>query len=170
MKAQTYLHYYPDGTQFSRTAVRLSWTDDDRLVLERVDAELNPVDVVFDAPVREVRVTGAMSVPKFTVGGRGHRVDFAESARLTGMITGAIGGAVDSNAARGASVGIYAGGTAASGVAQWIAALRAAGASTSYWTTSKIMAVTVISTIALVAVIAVAIVVVAIVNPSAIYD
>jgi hypothetical protein len=168
MKAQTYLHYYPDGTQFSRTPGRLSWTDDDRLVLERVDTELNPIDVVFDAPVREVRVTGAMSVPKFTVNGRGHRVDFAEHARLTGMATGVVGGALDSDLARGASVGIYANGTAASGVAQWIAALQAAGASTSYWTTGKIVAVTVIGVVVLVPVLFAVLVVVAILNPSAI--
>lgn len=169
MKAQSYLHYYSDGTQFSRTTARLSWTDDDRLVLERVDAEHTPIDVVFDAPIREVRVTGAMSVPKFTVGGRGHRVDFAESARISGMVTGAIGGAIDSDIARGSGVGIYAGGTAASGVAQWVAALKAAGARTNYWTTGKVMAVTVIGTFALVAVIFAVLLVIALVNPSAIY-
>jgi hypothetical protein len=110
-----------------------------------------------------------MSVPKFTVNGRGHRVDFAEHARLTGMATGVVGGALDSDLARGASVGIYANGTAASGVAQWIAALQAAGASTSYWTTGKIVAVTVIGVVVLVPVLFAVLVVVAILNPSAIY-
>ena len=159
MKAQTYVPYYPNGTQFSRVVTRLSWTDNDHLVLERLDESGQPCETYFDSPIAEVAITGAMSTPKFTVGAQGYRVDFAESARIQASLMGVVAGALDSPAARGTSTALYAQGTAASGVEQWMAALQAAGARSRYWTTRKLMVVTVVGGLALVAVIAVGVVI-----------
>lgn len=168
MKAQTTLAHYPDGTQFSRVTARLSWTDDDRLVLERVGDQGEALETYFDAPIPEVRITGAMTTPKFTVNGTGYRVDFNEAARFASAAA-RIAGGVHSDPAAAASLGIQLGGTNASGVQEWMAALTAAGATSKYWTSSKVVLASIIGAVVIVVGAFIGVVITAIIAPVLIY-
>ncbi|SMQ74925.1 hypothetical protein SAMN06295943_3324 [Agreia sp. VKM Ac-1783] len=123
-KAVRDLDYFRGTTQLSAVPARLTWTGDDRLRLEALDTAGAPIETLFEAAIRDVAIGGGFTTPSFSVAGAGYRVDFSMAAR-TGSFSAA----------------------STSGVAQWMHALRAAGAKSHYWSATRIAVWSTASTI-----------------------
>jgi hypothetical protein len=111
-----------DGvTQFSARAAVIELDDNNTFTLTKIDRQTGvPVEVVFDhIPVGQLTVRGSSSTPVFLYNGVKKRVDFSFGSRAA-MGFGAVGMIVAGSLLK------------KSGVNEWMAALKAGGATVKY--------------------------------------
>ena len=118
-----------DGvTQFSARPALIELTDTNLFSLSKIDPATGaPTEVIFgNVPASEIAVGGSSSTLTFTHNGVKKRVDFSFGSRAAGAF-GLAGAVVAANLIK------------KSGIQDWVAAFKAAGAQVKFWSYGRTM-------------------------------
>lgn len=127
---QHYVNVFDGVSQFSARPAVIEFTDTNTFTLAKIEPATGVrTEVIFDnVPASEVTLGGTQATPWFSYNGVKRRVDFSFGSRVAGSF-GLVGMAVQSSM------------ISKSGVGEWIAAFRAAGAPVKYWSQGKTMGI-----------------------------
>ena len=127
--------YYSGVTQFSQKPAILTWTTDDRLIVDVVDAVGSLTQRVMDEPIKGLKVRGNLAFIYFVVNGKKVRIDFSVASRMVNVAAGVASIGIPLVETVGSVGGLYAQNELikSSGVLEFLADVKAAGAKVKYW-------------------------------------